>query len=74
MEAYDVEKAITFISDDLLQRFAFAGTPDELTAQALALIEAGCDRIEFGTPHGLNPETGLALLGEKVLPQIRENY
>ena len=74
MVEYDVDKAITFISDDLLRKFAFAGTPDDIIAQALSLIEAGCERIEFGTPHGLDPAHGLALLGEMVLPQIRQNY
>lgn len=67
----DVDKAITYISDDLLRKFAFAGTPDEIIEQVLALFEAGADRIEFGTPHGLSPENGLALLGEAVLPNIR---
>lgn len=71
MKAYDVGQAITYISDDLLRKFAFAGTPDEITTQALDLFEAGADRIEFGTPHGISSETGLALLGEIVLPNVR---
>jgi 5,10-methylenetetrahydromethanopterin reductase len=32
------------------------------------LIEAGANRVEFGTPHGLNSPDGIRLLGEKVLP------
>jgi 5,10-methylenetetrahydromethanopterin reductase len=70
MKQYDVDKAITYISDDLLRKFAFAGTPDEIVVQALNVFEAGADRIEFGTPHGLSAENGLALLGEIVLPNI----
>ena len=70
MQRYDVEKAITYVSDELLTRFAFAGTPDEIIVQTLDLFEAGADRIEFGTPHGLSSENGLALLGEIVLPNV----
>ena len=70
MKQYDVDKAVTYISDDLLRKFAFAGTPDEIIVQVLNLFEAGADRIEFGTPHGLSPENGLALLGEIVLPNV----
>jgi len=69
---YDFERAATYISDDLLRRFAFVGTPDEVAAQAAALFEAGASRVEFGTPHGLFPEEGLKLLGQRVLPALQE--
>jgi 5,10-methylenetetrahydromethanopterin reductase len=69
---YDFERAERFISDDLLRRIAFAGTPDEVAEQALELFAAGVDRVEFGTPHGLNEEAGLRLLGERVLPALRQ--
>jgi 5,10-methylenetetrahydromethanopterin reductase len=36
------------------------------------LFEAGATRIEFGTPHGLSEESGMRLLGEMVLPALRE--
>jgi len=70
MKQYNVDKAVTYISDDLLRRFAFAGTPEEIIVQVRELFAAGADRIEFGTPHGLSPETGLALLGKIVLPAV----
>lgn len=70
MKQNDVETAITFISDELLDKFAFVGTPDEVTVQAINLLEADTDRIEFGTPHGLNPMEGLDLLGKIVLPNV----
>ncbi len=66
----DFDKMKTYISDDLLRKYAFAGTPDEIIEQVLNLFEAGADRIEFGTPHGLSSENGLALLGEIVLPSV----
>jgi 5,10-methylenetetrahydromethanopterin reductase len=70
---YDYEGVGRYISDELLRRLAFAGTPDDVAEQALALFEAGASRIEFGTPHGLNEEEGVRLLGERVLPALREN-
>ncbi len=70
-ETYDFEAAGRFISDELLRRIAFAGTPEEVAEQALELFEAGVDRVEFGTPHGLNEEEGVRLLGERVLPALR---
>ena len=70
-DAYDFERAGSYISDDLLQRLAFAGTPDQVASQAAALFEAGARRVEFGTPHGLTTAEGLRLLGERVLPALR---
>ena len=65
---YDFAQAATYISDDLLQKFAFAGTPKQIVAQTAVLLEAGADRIEWGTPHGLTTVSGLQLLGGQVLP------
>lgn len=70
MKQNDVDKAITYISDELLGRFAFVGTPDEVIAQSVELFEADANRIEFGTPHGLNSMDGLELLGKIVLPNV----
>jgi 5,10-methylenetetrahydromethanopterin reductase len=58
-------------SDDLLDRFAMAGTPEQVAEQAEALFEAGAGRVEFGSPHGLTEEEGIRLLGERVLPRLR---
>jgi 5,10-methylenetetrahydromethanopterin reductase len=68
---YDFDRAAALISDELLGRVAFAGTPAEVAEQAAALFGAGASRVEFGTPHGLTEETGLRLLGEAVLPALR---
>ena len=69
---YDFEQVAAYISDDLLRRLAFAGSPEEVAAQAAALFEAGVQRVEFGTPHGLTAQEGLRLLGERVLPALRK--
>ena len=65
------ERAGIYISDDLLQRLAFAGTPDQVPGQAVALFEAGVRQVEFGTPHSLTTAQGLRLLGEQVMPALR---
>ncbi|MEV6521755.1 LLM class flavin-dependent oxidoreductase [Longispora sp. NPDC051575] len=59
------------IGDDLLDLFAFSGTPDQVAAQAAAVFDAGASRVEFGTPHGLRPARGVDLLGRRVLPLLR---
>ncbi len=56
------------ISDEMLDRFAFAGNPQDIIRQVENLRAAGARRIEFGTPHGLNSVEGIRLLGQKVLP------
>jgi 5,10-methylenetetrahydromethanopterin reductase len=58
------------IPDDVLDRFAFAGTPEEVAAHAEAVFEAGVGRIDFGTPHGASESRGLELLCERVLPRL----
>lgn len=71
VDAGDHLGAGALIDDDLLDLFAFAGTPDHVAAQAQALIDAGVARVEFGTPHGLDDAGGIELLGREVLPLLR---
>lgn len=59
------------ISDEVLDRFAMAGTPEQVAEQAASLFAAGARRVEFGSPHGLTDEEGIRLLGEQVLPRLR---
>jgi 5,10-methylenetetrahydromethanopterin reductase len=58
------------ISDDVLDRFAFAGTPEQVAAHAEAVFEAGAGRIDFGTPHGVPAQHGVELLCKQVLPRL----
>lgn len=68
---HEHDTAAHLISDDVLDRFAFAGNANDLIRQAEELFEAGAHRIEFGTPHGLSkPEVGIRILGEKVSPAL----
>ncbi|GII82561.1 N5,N10-methylene tetrahydromethanopterin reductase [Sphaerisporangium siamense] len=65
------EEAGALIPGDVLDLFAFSGTPEQVAAQAQALIDAGVSRVEFGTPHGLTDDRGVELLGGAVLPMLR---
>lgn len=69
-DRYAFDEAAALVSDDLLYRFAFAGTPDEVAEHATEVFDKGAARVEFGTPHGLTPQEGLRLLGERVLPAL----
>lgn len=70
--AYDFEKAAGLVSDELLAKFAFAGTPEEIAEQTVAILHAGASRVEYGTPHGRSSDNGLRLLGEQVLPLVKK--
>jgi 5,10-methylenetetrahydromethanopterin reductase len=59
------------ISDEVLDLFAFAGSPERIAAHAEALFAAGADRVEFGTPHGIDERRGVELLGARVIPLLR---
>ncbi len=58
------------VPDDVLDLFAFSGTPEQVAAQAQRLVDAGAARVEFGTPHGLTDDRGVELIGTRVLPLI----
>ncbi len=67
----DVDGAAALLPDDLLDRFAFSGTPAQIAAQAEALFDAGAKRVEFGTPHGIDERAGVELLVREVVPRLR---
>ncbi len=71
VEIGDNERAGSCIPDDVLDLFAFAGTPEHVAGQIQALIDAGASRVELGTPQGLNLHAGVELIGEQVLPLLR---
>lgn len=69
--AHDHAGAGAQIPDDVLRRFAFAGTPRDVAAQAAAIFDAGALRVDFGTPHGIDERHGVELLCREVLPLLR---
>jgi 5,10-methylenetetrahydromethanopterin reductase len=62
------DEAAGSVSDELLDLFAFAGAPGRIAEHAESLFAAGADRVEFGTPHGLDERRGVELLGGLVAP------
>jgi 5,10-methylenetetrahydromethanopterin reductase len=54
-----------------LDRFAIAGTPEEVAARVLELWAAGADRVELGTPQGRTTRDGVRLICERVLPLLQ---
>ncbi len=71
LAAGDPEGAGQLIPDDLLRRFAFWGTADDVANHAMEILEAGALRVEFDTPFGLTSAGGLQKLANEVLPRIR---
>jgi alkanesulfonate monooxygenase SsuD/methylene tetrahydromethanopterin reductase-like flavin-dependent oxidoreductase (luciferase family) len=65
------EAAGALIPDEVLDRFAFSGTPEHVAALAQRVLDAGAGRVDFGTPHGLTDDAGVALLGTAVLPRLQ---
>jgi len=65
------DDAGALLPDDVLGRFAFAGTPAEIAEQAEGVLDAGALRVDFGTPHGLDERHGVDLLCREVLPRLR---
>jgi len=68
---FDYDTIAEAIPSNLMTKFAFVGTPEEIVEQCQDLINAGVSCIEFGTPHGIQSREGLALLGEQVLPELK---
>jgi len=68
----DFVAGAALISDDILDRFAFSGNAHDIITQCERLFAAGVDRIELGTPHGLQQaETGIDIIGRQVIPALR---
>ena len=72
VNAGDFDQAGNLISDDLLDLIAFSGNPGDIIEQTLALYDKGVNRVEFGTPHGIDSKLGIGLLGKTVLPEIQK--
>lgn len=71
VEAGDLPAAASLITDEMLERFAFAGTADEVAGQAIKLFAAGAARVEFGSPFGIDSLASVETIGEEVLPLFR---
>jgi 5,10-methylenetetrahydromethanopterin reductase len=70
LAAADPDGAARLVSDEILDLFAFSGTPAQIAGQAEALFDAGVRRVEFGSPHGLDERAGVELLAREVAPRL----
>jgi len=66
MDIRDSSRAERSLSD------FFSGVTTLRVNSEQALIDAGVRRVEFGTPHGLDDQRGIRLLGGVVLPLLRD--
>jgi 5,10-methylenetetrahydromethanopterin reductase len=73
LAADEVDAAAELLPDELLDRFAFSGTPAQIAEQAEALFDAGASRVEFGTPHGIDEPQGVESLARDVAPRLRRH-
>lgn len=72
VNAGDNEAAARLIPDDILDRFIFAGDPADIIEHCARLYDAGAQRVELGTPHGVSEAaTGIQLIGTKVIPALK---
>ena len=75
VNAGEDDAAARLIPDDILDRFIFAGDPADIIEQCARLYDAGAQRIELGTPHGVNQAaTGIDLIGRQILPALQEYW
>ena len=71
VNAGEDEAAARLIPDHILDRFIFAGNPADIIEQCARLYDAGAQRIELGTPHGVDDAaTGIHLIGRKIIPAL----
>ena len=71
VNAGEDEDAARLVPDDILDRFAFAGDAADIIGQCERLFDAGAQRIELGTPHGVAESArGIRIIGEQVIPAL----
>lgn len=71
VNAGDNNAAARLIPDEILDRFIFAGDPADIIEHCARLYDAGAQRIELGTPHGVREAAvGIHLIGKEVIPAL----
>lgn len=61
------------ISDSLLDKFAFAGTPGDIL-ERLEEMDGRVDVFEFGTPHGLGTRAeAIHYIGQEIMQERRQS-
>lgn len=70
-QSEDWEAAAQLISDDILDHFVYSGNAADLIRILENAANQGIDRVDLGTPHGIDEAEGVRLLGEQVLPHFK---
>jgi 5,10-methylenetetrahydromethanopterin reductase len=72
----DFAAASSYISDRAVDSFKLWGTPDDMIDKILRMLNSGkgADRINFGFGRGEDDIQSIELLGEKVIPYLREKF
>ncbi|MEM2896068.1 MAG: LLM class flavin-dependent oxidoreductase [Candidatus Bathyarchaeia archaeon] len=65
-----LEFAKDFVTDRMIDTLAIAGSPEECVKRCKEYIEAGATQLVFSSPFSPNPEEGLKLLSEEVIPRL----
>lgn len=68
----DSRAAAEAISLETIQKLMAVGSPEEVAEQTQKVMGLGVDRIVFAHPLGPDIETAIRLLGERVLPAIKQ--
>ncbi|MEM3506083.1 MAG: hypothetical protein QW589_01465 [Candidatus Bathyarchaeia archaeon] len=66
-----LEYAKEFVTDKMIDTLAIAGSPEECIRRCGEYIKAGVTQLVFSSPFGPNPEEGLKLLSEEVIPKLK---
>jgi 5,10-methylenetetrahydromethanopterin reductase len=67
----DVAEAARLITPAML-RLGIAGTPEDVVRRCAPLMEHGATHLSFGPPLGPDPLRAVELLGQHVIPRLRE--
>ena len=74
-EAYnrrEIDKACNLMTDHMAD-LAIHGTPSECIERIDRLMKMGLRHIRFGPPLGPDPVETIRLLGEEIIPYLKEN-
>jgi len=73
MLAGNEDEAIASVTESMLE-LGIVGGVDDVIEQCARLIDAGVSHISFGPPLGPDPKASVRLIGERVLPVLRNLY
>jgi 5,10-methylenetetrahydromethanopterin reductase len=65
-------QAAAALIDDRMLSLGIAGDAGDVIARCRGLRDMGASHLSFGPPLGPDPVTAIGLLGERVLPALRE--